>query len=32
MFNLEWYARLELGKEIRDCLKENSYCNFEAEI
>ena len=31
-FNLEWYARLELGKEIRDCLKENNYCNFEAEI
>ena len=31
-FNLEWYARLELGKEIRDCVKENDYCNFEAEI
>jgi hypothetical protein len=31
-FNLEWYARLELGKEIRDCLKENNYCNFEAEL
>jgi hypothetical protein len=31
-FNLEWYARLKLGKEIRDCLKENNYCNFEAEL
>ena len=31
-FNLEWYARLELGKEIRDCVKENDYCNFEAEL
>ena len=31
-FNLEWYARLELGKEIRDCIKENDECNFEAEL
>ena len=31
-FNLEWYARLELGKEIRDCVKENDYCGFEAEL
>ena len=31
-FFLEWYARLELGKEIRDCVKENDYCNFEAEL
>jgi len=31
-FNLKWYARLELGKEIRDCLKKNNYCNFEAEL
>ena len=31
-FFLEWYARLELGKEIRDCIKEHGQCNFEAEI
>ena len=31
-FNLEWYARLELGREIRDCIKENNECNFEAEL
>ena len=31
-FNLEWYARLELGKEIRDCIKEHGQCNFEAEL
>ena len=31
-FNLEWYARLELGREIRDCIKENDECNFEAEL
>ena len=31
-FNLEWYARLELGREIRDCVKENDYCGFEAEL
>ena len=31
-FNLEWYARLELGREIRDCIKENDYCGFEAEL
>ena len=31
-FNLEWYARLELGREIRDCIKENDQCYFEAEL
>ena len=28
---LEWYARLELGLKIQKCLKDNGYCNFEAE-
>jgi hypothetical protein len=31
-FNLEWYARLELGREIRDCIKEHGQCIFEAEL
>ena len=31
-FFLEWYARLQLGKEIRDCIKEHGQCNFEAEL
>ena len=31
-FNLEWYARLELGREIGDCIKENDQCYFEAEL
>ena len=31
-FNLEWYARLELGREIRDCIKENDQCHFDAEL
>ena len=25
------YADLGLGKKIRDCIKENGYCSFEAE-
>lgn len=29
---LMWYARLELGKKIKDCLQEQEYCNFEAEL
>tara|TARA_Y100000114_G_scaffold104303_1_gene97545 strand:- start:158 stop:574 length:417 start_codon:yes stop_codon:yes gene_type:complete len=29
---LEWYARLELGEQILDCVKEKGYCNFEAEL
>ena len=29
---LKWYARLKLGIKIRDCLKKNGECNFEAEL
>ena len=29
---LEDYADLELGIQIRDCIKENGECNFDAEI
>jgi len=29
---LEEYADLSLGKEIRDCVKENGECNFTAEL
>ena len=29
---LEWYARLELGKKILKCVKENNSCSFEAEL
>jgi hypothetical protein len=28
---LSEYADLELGKKIRDCIKENGQCDFEAE-
>jgi translation initiation factor 2 alpha subunit (eIF-2alpha) len=28
---LKDYADLELGKKIRDCIKENGICSFEAE-
>jgi hypothetical protein len=28
---LREYADLGLGKQIRDCIKEQGYCNFEAE-
>jgi hypothetical protein len=28
---LSEYADLELGKKIRDCIKENGECSFEAE-
>ena len=31
-FFLEWYARLELGKEILKCIKDNGECSFEAEL
>ena len=31
-FFLEWYARLDLGKQILKCIKDNGECNFEAEI
>lgn len=29
---LQWYARLQLGQKIYDCIKENGECNFEAEL
>ena len=29
---LEWYARLELGKKIRQCVEEKGECSFEAEL
>lgn len=29
---MEWYARLELGEKIRDCIKENGQCWFDAEL
>jgi len=29
--NLEWYARLQLGKEIRDSIRRTGQCHFEAE-
>lgn len=28
---LSWYARLELGIKIRDCIKEQGWCSFTAE-
>ena len=28
---LQWYARFYLGEKIYNCVKEKSYCNFEAE-
>jgi len=30
--DLSEFADLDLGKKIRDCLKENGYCSFEAEL
>ena len=32
MFYLEWYARLGLGQQIHDCIKERGQCHFDAEI
>ena len=29
---LKWYARLDLGMKIRDCLIEQGECQFEAEL
>lgn len=29
---LEWYARLRLGIQIRDCIKEQGSCYFNAEM
>lgn len=29
---LQWYARLELGDKILECLLKNKECNFTAEV
>ena len=29
---LVWYARLQLGRKIVECIEENDYCEFEAEL
>lgn len=29
---LKWYARLELGKKILQCIKENGVCYYDAEM
>mgnify|MGYP003153986350 CR=1 FL=1 len=29
---LTWYARLELGRQIRSCVELQGQCNFEAEL
>ena len=29
---LEWYARLQLGEQIRDCINKIGHCEFEAEL
>jgi len=29
---LEWYARLALGKKIRNCVRKQGSCCFEAEL
>jgi len=29
---LIWYARLELGNKILECVKENNECSFSAEL
>ena len=29
---LEWYARLHLGEQIRDCINKTGECSFEAEL
>jgi hypothetical protein len=31
-YDLKEYADLLIGREIRDCIKENGECNFDAEI
>ena len=31
-FILEWYARWKLGEKIRECVKKNNSCEFEAEL
>lgn len=30
--NLEWYARLELGRKILDCVEKEGSCSFVAEL
>ena len=29
---LTWYARLELGEKIAECIEESGQCSFEAEL
>ena len=29
---LSWYARLELGKKILECVEKNGECRFDAEL
>jgi len=29
---LKWYARLELGEQIHECVVKNGSCGFEAEL
>jgi len=29
---LKWYARLQLGEKILNCVEKQGECNFEAEI
>ena len=29
---LQWYARLELGQQIRSCVERTGECSFEAEL
>ena len=29
---LKWYARLKLGKQIKNCVEEKGYCYFRAEL
>ena len=31
-YYLEWYARLQLGRQIYDCILEKGECDFEAEL
>ena len=31
-YYLEWYARLNLGKKIYDCILKQGDCDFEAEL
>jgi len=30
--NIEWYARLRLGEQIRDCINKTGQCDFRAEL